>query len=200
MLTLDRTCQLCGAAFYQRPAVVRRVGGRYCSRKCARQAQPTVPLNERFWAKVNQTSGCWEWTGSRNPKGYGQIQRGGRGGGLVLTHRLSWEIHNGSIPDSLFVLHKCDNPACVRPDHLWIGSKAENTADMMAKGRHKTAPPKRLLRGEDHPNARLTNDIVSAIRERCASGELSQSEAGRVYGLTSGSVNRIVKRLRWKHL
>lgn len=85
--------------------------------------------------RLPQSDGCWIWVGSRNVKGYGQIQLGRRGLRPVLAHRASWEIHFGPIPDGQFVMHKCDNPPCVRPDHLRLGSAAENTRDMIAKGR-----------------------------------------------------------------
>lgn len=100
-------------------------------------------LHERFWEKVNVNApgGCWEWTGSRTMagRGYGTIGIGGRS---TLAHRVSWEIKNGPIPDGpghhgVCVLHRCDNPPCVRPDHLFLGTQKDNVEDMDTKGRRR---------------------------------------------------------------
>lgn len=95
------------------------------------------PLAERFAAKVNKTADCWLWTGYRQPNGYGQIGLGGRGDGSALAHRVSYELETGQpIPDGMVVMHKCDTPACIRFEHLTLGTQAENMADKVRKGRH----------------------------------------------------------------
>lgn len=102
-------------------------------------------LAKRFWPKVKMGAGCWEWTGSAGEKGYGYLHSGGKVERKPLrAHRVSWEIHNGSIPDGLWVLHRCDNPRCVRPDHLFLGDRSDNMRDCAAKGRISTIGKARL--------------------------------------------------------
>lgn len=120
-------------------------------------------LRGRFFAKVNKVEdqdSCWEWTASRFGTGYGSF---GIGTKVKYAHRVSWELENGPIPNGLWVLHRCDNPRCIRPSHLFLGTAAENNADMRAKGRVNSNPwvargdengmrkhPERVLRGDDH--------------------------------------------------
>lgn len=93
---------------------------------------------DRFWARVKKGDGCWEWTGSTGRRGYGTFMVHGE---RTRSHRYSWALHFGAIPDGLWVLHRCDNPPCVRPDHLWLGTVLDNNVDSRIKGRH----PKRVL-------------------------------------------------------
>lgn len=95
----------------------------------------TTPLKDRFWARVEKTPECWEWTGYRRPDGYGLIGAGGRGGGSLRVHRLSYELHNGPIPEGLVIDHKCHNPSCVRPDHLQAVTQAKNAENL--SGAHR---------------------------------------------------------------
>jgi hypothetical protein len=96
-------------------------------------------LTDRFWAKVSQSEdGCWEWTASIATSGYGQIRAAGK---PRYAHRVSWELHNGEIPDGRWVLHTCDNRRCVRPDHLYLGSAKDNAADTHQRGRWHYVPP-----------------------------------------------------------
>jgi hypothetical protein len=116
-----------------------------------------IPAEERFWAFVPvRGDGCWEWSGSVTEKGYGQFGDGRRPNN-VRAHRFSWELANGPIPDGRIVLHSCDNPPCVNPAHLRLGSDAENTADMIAKGRaawQKNPSPPRIKLVKPQPLAR----------------------------------------------
>ena len=92
-----------------------------------------LTVEERFWAKVDKDGDCWTWMARRQPRGgYGQFQLDGR---TRSAHRVAWTLTNGPIPDGLCVLHRCDNPPCVNPEHLWLGTKAENNQDMTEKGR-----------------------------------------------------------------
>ena len=148
---------------------------------------------ERFWRKVVKTDdGCWIWTAARSPRGYGAFGRGSREARVILAHRFSWEQANGPIPDGLCVLHRCDNPPCVNPAHLFLGTRTDNNRDMHAKGRAN--PP----RGERHPRARLTEEKVREIRRLAAAG-ISQRQIARMFGVSKGAVASVVTR-QWKHV
>lgn len=101
-------------------------------------------MDVKFWSKVSKTDGCWNWIGAKNRKGYGNLKRGER---YLNAHRYSWELTNGSIPAGKWVLHKCDNPACVRPEHLFLGDVLVNNRDMWTKGRGKSP----YFIGHDNP-------------------------------------------------
>lgn len=151
------------------------------------------PPADRLWAKVERTDGCWNWAGRTDGGGYGLMWIGGRGGRWVRTHRLSWELHFGPIPGGLYILHRCDNPRCVRPDHLFTGTIRDNTLDMFAKGRANT------VWGERHPSTHLSNTDVLGIRRAVAGGE-QQTAVARRYGITKLVVSRIVRRVTWRRL
>ena len=147
-------------------------------------------LKARFWAKVRKGEGCWEWTAATYPGGHGAFWGGGSRseGRLVRAHRFSYEVHIGPIPEGAHVLHRCDNPRCVRPDHLELGDHAKNMRD---------AGLRRLMRrGARHGMARLTEDDVRAIRKLRASG-MTQAEAGARFGVARSTVQNIDRGANW---
>ena len=157
----------------------------------------------RFWAKVQQTETCWLWTASKRNKGYGafvwyafghQVQ--GR------AHVFSYRLHCGDIPDGLFVLHRCDNPACVNPAHLFLGTKADNNRDMADKGRanswgHKSGTQASPPRGVAHWNSKLNEDTVREIRGLREAGCGSNWALGLRFGVSSATISRVVNRIDW---
>ena len=154
-----------------------------------------MTLRERFETKWREAdSGCWEWTANSHSFGYGMIRRRRRDGSWtsVGAHRVSWELHNGQIPEGMSVLHRCDNPACVNPDHLFLGTHADNMADKAAKGRGS-------FRGARNPRARFVPDDVRAIRNRHADGESIRGLA-RSYGCSQCAIQGIVHRRTWRHI
>ena len=133
------TCQYCGRTFSRKSSDIKKKGhGQFCSNDCSYQAR-TITLLERFAEHVQWTNddGCQVWIGGATLGGYGVIGgEGGRNGSQLLAHRVAWELANGPIPEGLFVCHHCDNPPCVRVDHLFLGTHWENMADMRTKHRH----------------------------------------------------------------
>jgi hypothetical protein len=129
---IPRTCLQCGNPFLARPDQVRRGTGLYCNRLCARLGK-TEPIETRFWRYVQKSADCWLWVGSTMKGGYGKI---GTATKTLKAHHVSYALHTAAVPAGLAVLHRCDTPACVRPDHLFLGTIADNNRDMVAKGRH----------------------------------------------------------------
>ncbi len=153
-------------------------------------------LEERFWRFVDKGDGCWLWKGgSINQKGYGQIQEGGKGSKHVSAHRFSYRIHKGEIPSGMVVMHSCDNPSCVNPDHLRAGTQSENILDAFAKGRKEVNPLPHHA-GEDHYAAVLNDATVRWIRS-CG---LSIRVMAATLGLYESTVGRAKRGQTWKHV
>lgn len=184
-------------------------------------------LRERFWDKVQTGPGCWAWLAHKNNKGYGMIQPGGKGN-KVLAHRVAWVLLRGPIPEGKNVLHRCDNPQCTNPEHLFLGSHRDNMLDKHAKGRaypegwlencqkaaKRRAKPKQdpkeggneatrftsdRSRGEANVKAKLTASQVLELRAASAVGE-SYSKLALRFGITQGMVGHIVRRTCWTHI
>jgi hypothetical protein len=158
---------------------------------------------EDFWAHaIADDSGCLLWQGNLNPHRYGRYRKGPAGAAFsMLAHRVAYILTKGPIPDGLCVCHSCDVPSCVEPEHLWLGTRAENTRDRDLKGRAAWADrngrrihPERTRRGERHPCARLTDVQVSEIRHRYVKGDRSVGSRGlaRSFGVSHPTIWHIV--------
>ena len=151
-------------------------------------------LEDRFWAKVAKCSQdeCWVWTACTCSRmGYGYLGIGGRGRGNIMAHRLSYMLHVGEIADGQCVCHRCDNPLCVNPSHLFLGTRVENQGDMKQKGRSPA--------GERQGSHKLTEASVKKIREVYGSGPTHQDLAD-AYGVSRSNIGCIVTRQTWRHV
>ena len=158
-------------------------------------------LTERFLNAVTKTDGCWLYTGHRDPRGYGIISEGWKPRRNVRAHRLSWELSNGPIPDGMDVCHHCDNPPCVNPAHLFLGTQRDNVMDMIAKKRagFQTVPECLRHPGSQHGNAKLNEADVLEIRRLRSSG-MQQWKIAQWFSITRGNVGHIVRRQAWAHV
>jgi hypothetical protein len=147
-----------------------------------------MPVIDRLLSKikVDKVAECWEWQAQRSRDGYGKLQLRGK---KHLAHRLSFEVHCGPIPDGINVCHRCDNPCCINPSHLFLGTQADNIADKFAKGRGVTP----RLFGADHSQAKLTEADVLAIRASSA----SQSQMAKAFGVSKSTIGSIRTGKTW---
>lgn len=189
---------------------------------------------ERFWRKVNKNgpimpnmeTPCWQWMTGKSDSGYGSFAAGGR---TLKTHRIAWTLAKGQIPHDgsahgICVCHRCDNPLCVNPAHLFLGAHIDNMRDMGEKGRkvvargdkhHSRLRPERMARGDrngarthpervrcgdEHVSAKLTAEKVLAIRTLHAAGGVSKSELGRQFDVSHNLIGYIIRRKIWKHI
>lgn len=154
------------------------------------------PLQERFLSRVpavaTETEACIEWPGTLDSNGYGVIVSAGKAHG---AHRVSWELRHGPVPTGLCVLHRCDNRRCVNPVHLFVGTRAENSADMVSKRRGRGGG----LRGGDAPGALLKEEVVIDIRRRYGAGE-RQVGMAKEFGVSVSAISRAVRGTTWRHV
>jgi len=181
-------CPLCGKK--------KRKESQRC-RQCQLCAWPTIPLAVRFWRHVDKRGPdeCWPWTGGHTRKGYGVFHDVPNH--QTTAHRMAWQLANGRpVPDGLEVCHRCDNPPCCNPTHLWIGTVRDNALDMVAKGRQNIGD----RRGEKCGNSILTNAEVVAIREYVKCYPRSRSMIARTYNVCRSCIENVVTRKTWSHI
>ncbi len=157
------------------------------------------PIEARFWEKVSKLGpdDCWLWTAGRHSGGYGHLGLGRAGAGNVKAHRFSYELHHGPIPDGMFVCHSCDNPPCVNPAHLSLGTPADNMRDRKERGRATGGRAKGTVpSGEQSPNAKLTEGMVREILRSTASG----ASLARRFGVRDTTISRIRSGKTWSHI
>lgn len=184
---------------------------------------------ERFWSKVQKfgpvpkgkpsLGRCWMWIPQMEQNRYGCFTLNNKS---VTAHRVSWELHRGPIPNSLMVLHHCDNRPCCNPDHLFLGTQLDNITDCVSKKRNafgarhgsKTKPervargerhgftlhPESIPKGERNGNSRLTNKRVIAIRREYAKGGITQARLANRLGIPLAHLNRIIVKKAWRHI
>lgn len=152
-------------------------------------------MKERFLARFTKdsTTGCWNWTGTRGRTGYGRLTIGKQ---AFLAHRLSYEMFCAPIPDGMCVLHHCDNPSCVNPGHLFLGTQADNIADMVTKRRHAKGHIVAHV-GTANFKAKLTESDVIAIRSDYIS---SGPELARRFGVSNVQISNIRRGKSWSHV
>lgn len=148
-----------------------------------------LSLMDRLMVWCSKSAGCWEWTGFRDSKGYGRINIGDT---PALAHRVSWEVFRSPIPDGMYVLHRCDNPSCMRPEHLFLGDQQMNMDDKMSKKRHRYG----VSRGIAHGCSKLTEDQVREIRASVGPSRITAEQ----YGISGRQVRDIRTLKVWKHL
>lgn len=153
----------------------------------------SIPLVTRLLARVDidNCSGCWNWTGTGSADGYGQLAIGGR---TQRAHRLSYSFHFGPIPKGMHVCHRCDNRRCLNPDHLFLGTNADNMADKVSKGRQSCTGGRK---GASHTLAKLTDGDIVAIR---AATGISQRKLAKQYGVSQVNICFIRSGRAWKHI
>jgi len=141
-----------------------------------------TPIDQRFWSHVDKSGDCWLWTRGVNQCGYGGF--GIASGKMKLAHRVSWQLTHGDIPSGMCVCHRCDNPACVNPDHLYVGTHSDNMKDRRDRGRQP--------RGMKHTDRLLTDAFISSVNRQLSAG-LNQREVAQRLGVSQMTISRAVR-------
>ena len=187
-----KNCAFCGNEFRSY-----RIEQACCSNTCKGEfARLQNPIGKKFWDKVNIGKGndCWEWKASKSHKGYGRFCIGDNK--AKNAHRVAYILTYGDIAENQLVCHKCDNRACCNPNHLFLGTAAENTADMMRKGRGDN----KAFQGDTNGNSKLTTAQVLEIRDLFTSENISLTKLAQMFNCSSTLISHIVYRKSWKHI
>jgi hypothetical protein len=198
-------CKFCGKENEFKDGYTKQ---RYCNRVCWYKSQELKDLNRKrfLWSlatleqkfermkvhyekNVIRKEGCWDWGGYFDKNGYGLFHSGHSR--QTRAHRFSWELYNGKIPQGLNVLHRCDNPKCSNPEHLFLGTTQDNAIDMAQKGRSTL--------GEKNPNSKLSDDDVREIRKRLEMG-VTQTRVANDFSMSYNAIRRIKLGQSWKHI
>lgn len=204
MVHQEKQCEHCGKLYNHSYRITRKYweARKFCSAECrvagmrgkkrSTYGKAKVSVNDRFWSKVSRcdTDECWPWIGAKDVSGYGYLA-GTRREKAAKAHRLSYLLHYGEIPKGLCVCHKCDNPSCVNPSHLFLGTLADNNADKLSKGRLV------VPYGEAHPKSKLTLEDIKSIMSLRAAG-LTQTQIAKQFGIAQPHVCAILLKKIWK--
>ena len=153
-----------------------------------------LTIKDRFWEKVDKKGedGCWEWLGCCHHQwGYGSLNVGGK---YMAAHRYSWELYFGKIPEGWLICHKCDNPSCVNPEHLFLGTNKDNSDDKIKKGRNASSV------GENNGRSILTEDSVRQIFDLYKNRNYSHMKLGKMFNVHSTTIGHILQRKLWGHV
>lgn len=166
-----------------------------------------LSIADKFWNYVERGDGCWLWAGVRGEHGYGSLYASKMRPHYERAPRLSWMIARGPIPTGMLVCHRCDNPPCVKPDHLFLGTMKDNIQDAVAKGRIANGDrhgmriyPERICRGEQVGTSKLTTLQVLEMRERYATESITIAALAHEYGITDGTARPLLSGETWKHI
>lgn len=162
-----------------------------------------LSMEERFLKHINKTETCWEWIGSKNKHGYGRFYANGM---LKRAHRVAYELWRTTIPEGLIVRHMCDNPSCVNPDHLELGTQRDNMNDMTERNRQAKGDksgarlhPEKVARGDKHYSAKLTEDDVKEILI-LRDFDFTQTELAKRFNVSQATIGYILRGDTWKHI
>jgi hypothetical protein len=189
---IEKTCKTCSKKFTVKRCYV------YPANFCSRDCQKNYPNEKRFWdkVKIGKKSDCWPWIGTvaNNPKfPYGNFKMAGGKGHHKQAHRYSYELHNGRIQLGMIICHKCDNPRCVNPDHLFVGTYKDNGADMASKNRSAF--------GEKCSKAKLKErDIILIFRMIKVRPDIQQRELAQIFNVSQPTIGNVLKRETWRRV